>query len=109
MCRTELRDLWEGRIASFRASGQRAPVWCDEHSVNIHTLRYWLQKTSTSHKSGPRSPVKWLSVEVAEGSGGQPMSGGKIAICIGDARVEVEPGCNLVFLREVVQTLATLC
>jgi hypothetical protein len=109
LSRAELREMWEGRIASFRASGQSAPAWCNEHGVNIHTLRYWLQKTSSSRKSEPTVPVRWLSVEVAEDGGGQPMSQGKIAICIGDARVEVEPGCNLIFLREVVQTLATLC
>lgn len=107
MSRAELRALWEGRIASFRASGQSAPAWCDEHGVNIHTLRYWLQKTSASRKSEPTIPVKWLSVEVAEGGAGHSMSEGKIAICIGDARIEVEPGCNLAFLREVVQALAT--
>lgn len=75
--------MWEERIASFRASGQSAPAWCNEHGVNIHTLRYWLQKTSASHKSEPTVPVKWLSVEAAEGGGGQPISEGKIAICIG--------------------------
>ena len=55
------------------------------------------------------TPVKWLSVEMPGDIGHQPVSGGGIVIRIGDARVEVEPGCDLILLREVVQALATLC
>lgn len=99
----------EFRVTEFRTSGQAARDWCSENSINLHTLRYWLYKVGGHGASRPASPVKWLSVEMAGDIDRQPVSGGGIVVHIGDARIEVEPGCDLILLREVVQTLATLC
>jgi len=110
MSRAKLREIWEARVADFRASGQSASAWCSEHAINLHTLRYWLKKMSQgSNRLESITPVKWLSVEVAEDISASPVPGGGIVIRLGDARIEVDPGCNLILLREVVQTLATLC
>lgn len=110
MSRAELRELWEGRVADFRASGQTAQAWCSERGISLHTLRYWLRKVGNDNQSGSTEPAKWLSVEITGEQTHQPVvSGGGMVVCVGDARVEVYPGCNLVLLREVVQTLAMLC
>lgn len=109
MSRVELRKVWEGRVSDFRESGQTASNWCSDNRINLHTLRYWLKKLGGHHKVGSTSPVNWLSVQMAGGTAHQPISGRGIVIRIGEARVEVERGCDLTLLGEVVQTLAALC
>lgn len=96
------------RVADFRASGQNAPAWCAEHDVNLHTLRYWLRNLSSDYPSKCATSVKWLSVEMAE-EAQQAVSSCRIVVRIGDVSVEVEPGCDLVLLGDVVQTLVTRC
>lgn len=103
----ELRKRWETCVAEFRASGQSFPAWCAEHDVNVHTLRYWVQKLKREACTPEREPVQWLSVEV-DGVRRHAITSG-LVVRIGDASVEVHPGCDLLLLREVVQALATLC
>jgi transposase-like protein len=103
----ELREMWEDRVAEFQASSQSIPVWCAEHKVNVHTLRYWVRKLKREQPAPEIAPVKWLSVEVAGER--HHVNIPDLVVNVGDARIEVHPGCDLLLLREVVQALASLC
>jgi hypothetical protein len=106
VARSELRKEWEQRIAEFRASGQTAVAWCAAHDVNLHRFRYWLRKFPTKRATESTPSVRWLSVKVDE----PPVAeDGILLVRVGSASIEVKPGYNPTLLRQVVQTLATLC
>ena len=42
--REVLREVWVGRIADFRASGQSRRQWAREHGVPFSQVRYWVHR-----------------------------------------------------------------
>ena len=103
----ELREAWEARVAGYQSSGQSIPAWCAEHKVNLHTMRYWVRKLNQEQRSPETAPVQWLSVEVSGER--HHVNAAGLVVNVGDARIEVHPGCDLLLLREVVHALASLC
>ncbi|MCZ8517565.1 hypothetical protein O9H85_35570 [Paenibacillus filicis] len=41
---TNLQAIWSERIVAYQASGQTMKAWCQEHSLTVHQLKYWLYK-----------------------------------------------------------------
>ena len=46
-----LRQMWEERIAHYRASAQSATAWCEAHQLKTHQLWYWLRQLSQESTS----------------------------------------------------------
>lgn len=84
MIQAENRQMWESRVAKFKASNQSATEWCAAHDLKTHQLYYWIRKLKTSSHS------KALPTRV------------------GKATIEVSSGFDPALLSDVVRTLAVL-
>jgi len=107
MAKTELQQLWEARIAEYRASGQGAKQWCAAHNVTPRQLWYWLRKLRNRKDASPVKPTRWLPVEVCEQS--PPDQGNALLVKVGQAGIEVRPGFDPALFSQVVRVLVTLC
>jgi hypothetical protein len=99
MTKLELRNLWEARVAKYKASGQSAKVWCTENDVNISQLYYWLKKEHVSDEQ----PM-WVPVAIEE-----PSRESTLCVRVGRASVELRPGFDPELLLKVVKTLSAVC
>lgn len=102
MSKTELRAMWEKRIADFLASGQTGSAWCESNEIDIYQFRYWSRKFRLERQSEPTS-VKWVSLQVGDST---VEDGDSITIRVGHASLQVKSGFNPALLRQVVQALA---
>ncbi|WP_438938609.1 IS66 family insertion sequence element accessory protein TnpA [Alicyclobacillus suci] len=99
-----MRETWRERIDQFRASGLSGAAWCAENGIKEHQLWYWIRRFPDS-LSGNQPRFVSVSVEPLPPSS----SGSPISIRIGAATMEVQPGCDLQFLKQLVNVLASTC
>jgi len=104
----ERRECWRARVADFRASGQSGAAWCKTNQIKEHQLWYWSQKFSRED-SPPKSSSNWMPVEIHQFVDPEKDTVHPLEIRIGQAIIEVRVGYDAGLLRDVVQTLATLC
>ena len=95
----EQHDVWQERIASYRASGLGCRKWCAANGIKYHQLRYriGLQQSCSREEKVP----KWLEVPIH-----RPSHGSMLVVRVGNAAVEVGPGFDPDLLRSVVQVLS---
>ncbi|WP_236018390.1 IS66 family insertion sequence element accessory protein TnpA [Alicyclobacillus suci] len=100
----QLRETWRERISQFRCSGLLGAAWCAANGIKEHQLWYWIRRFPVSPSSNqPRFvPVSVEPLPLAA-------SGFPIPIRIGAATIEVQPGCDLQFLSQLVSVLASTC
>jgi len=100
----ERRQLWNSRIAAFRASGQKATEWCAAEQINRRQLYNWMRRLENEQPE-ERSGA-WLTVKVDE----KPVqTTSSLQIKIGSASIEVKSGYDPALLADVVRTLQTVC
>ena len=111
MEREELREVWRGRVAAFRASGQTGKGWCAANNLRPNQLCYWMKKLKDEEAAKapggaePPGSTKWLPLEINE----QPENTeSRLLIKVGQAAIEVQAGFDPALLAEVVKTLS-LC
>jgi hypothetical protein len=93
-----LRELWRERLDSFTRSGQSVRAWCAEQEIPEHQFHYWRRRLT---EESPTSPgAGWVAMAVVPAS----VPGG-VAIRMGRALVEVQPGFDAGLLRAVVRAL----
>lgn len=98
--RQELRQLWAGLVAEFRASGLGQAEWCRQNGYKVRHLHYWLRKFPATDAAA--SETTWLPVPVAPDREAPP----SLVVRVGSAVIDVPPGFNPDLLRAVVRTLA---
>ncbi|MFA9559922.1 IS66 family insertion sequence element accessory protein TnpB [Evansella sp. AB-rgal1] len=96
---------WEQRIANLRASGQTQHDWCKANNVSIHSLKYWIRKVEGPGKKENSTNSKWIPMMVKEES--PIIVKETLQIKIGQATIDVKPGFDPDFLREVIKALNT--
>lgn len=105
MDKNELRQEWEQRIASYRASGLTQAKWCEMNGLKVHQLKYWIKRMEGSNAK-PTPSTKWASVVMADPSINEEDS---IQVKIGECSIEVKQGFNPSLFADVVKVLKTLC
>ncbi|APC08160.1 IS66 family insertion sequence element accessory protein TnpA [Neomoorella thermoacetica] len=85
MTKAKLQELWEARIAEYRASGQSVKEWCASHDVSPRQLWYWIRKYKNQHGVPTAQSTRWLPVEVSEQSSG--VHGHSLLININQAKI----------------------
>ena len=96
----EQHDVWQERIASYRASGLGGRKWCAANGVKYHQLRYRIElQRSCSHEE---TVPKWL--EVPTHRLGRVST---LVVRVGNAAIEVGPEFDADLLRSVVKALST--
>jgi len=85
MTKAEKQNLWETRIAEYRASGLKAKEWCAAHNVTPRQLWYWLRKFKNQNGPSHTRPTRWLPIELSEQSPAD--QDGSLLIRIGQAGI----------------------
>lgn len=98
-------ELWESRIAEFKASGQTAKAWCAAQELKVHQLYYWFRKFKSENKYVEKE-LQWLSVEIGALETTEPQEA--LPIRVGKATIEVRRGFDPQLLLDVVKTLSVL-
>lgn len=99
--RKELRQLWSGLVAEFRASGLGPAQWCRQNGYKVRHLHYWLRKFPATDAAASETTA-WLPVPVAPDREEPP----SLVVRVGSAVIDVPPGFDPDLLRAVVRTLA---
>ena len=98
MSKEGLRELWRDRLDSFLRGGKSVRAWCAEQEIPEHQFHYWRRRltevSTTSQGAG------WAAMAVLPES-----APGGVAIRMGRALIEVQPGFDAGLLRAVVDAL----
>jgi transposase-like protein len=130
----EKRKAWERLIADRAKSNLRVSEWCKKHRVTERQLEYWRKRLRelasqvsaglNESRSAPaegtalcppkdESPaeIEWTPVQIVPESQYEGRSAdiynGKIAVCIGAARIEVGRGFDPALLGDVLKVVAS--
>ena len=106
--KAKLRELWQARIAEYRASGQSGKAWCAANQIKEHQFWYWIRKFS-HHDSPRKSSPAFIPIEIQDSDNTNPSADNSLVVRIGQATIEVKPGFDSGLLRSVVQALTILC
>lgn len=100
----QLREVWRKRITDYRASGQSGAAWCAAHQIKEHQFWYWTRQFPQAKRT---SSPRFLPISVGESHPTPAHT--SLLIRVGAAAIEVQPGYDPQFLRQLVQTLAEPC
>lgn len=92
----------EAAVAAWRISGQSRAAWCRAHSVAPHRLTYWVGVTNPKTRGDEMAKPHFTEVRCAPTEMGESL----IVLCDSGARVVVNPGVDVAFLRSVVEALS---
>ena len=103
MAQSEIRNVWEARLADFQSSGLSGSQWCELNQVPSSQFYYWKRKLMYS--ASPAS--QWVTIQVDT----QPINNQALSLFVkvGSAVIEVKPGFNRDLLSDVVRALQSLC
>lgn len=93
---------WDALIQDYCTSGLTDAVWCQEHGVKIHQLRWQITKRQKLNKKS--QSIQWVSLQV-----NSSVPAASITVKIGSVEVAVTEGFNKGLFAEVVHSLLTLC
>jgi hypothetical protein len=98
--REATRLLWVDRLARFPGAGLTVATFCAAENVPVQSFFYWKKRLAgpTPLPDGPR----FLPVRVA------PSPAVEIVLP-GGAVVRVAPGCDLAFVRSLLDALGAPC
>jgi len=99
--REELRQLWEGLVEEFRASGLGQAQWCRENGYKVRHLHYWLAKFPGGGAPRPETTA-WLPVPIER----DPAPGSPVVVRVGRVAIDVSAGFDPDMLRAVVRALS---
>ncbi len=106
MTKEEQRQQWIDRVEEFKASSQTQVEWCKERNINIRTFNYWYCKfKNTDDKQN--NTANWLTVKLNKTL--KEPNTSILAIKIGKAVVEVNPGVDTDHLSKVLRVLNSIC
>ena len=100
---------WAKRVAGWRASGQTAAEYCEQHGLGLSALRHWSQRLRREEEAGDATPVRLARVvtrpETAAGSEASPASRSALALEVRGVRITVEAGFDHATLADVLGLL----
>jgi hypothetical protein len=102
MTHVERYELWKIRISDYQSSGLSVSKWCEHHQLNVHTMKYWLQKFRTNNQMVTEPATQWFSINVNATN-----ESASLLLFVRDVRVEVFPGFDPSLLCDVVRVLKT--
>lgn len=103
-----LACLWRKRLVDLSDSFLPIAKWCELQGVSRGQVKYWREKLAEfgCEDLKPQNGG-WLTVHVGEPTQTVPAPVRRVGLTvrIGDAILEVEPGCDSATLRTVLQAL----
>ena len=99
--RQATRQLWAERLARFPGSGLSVTAFCAVEGVAPNSFYYWKRQLAgdAAPPQGPDAPPRFLPVRLA------PAAAVEVALP-GGAVLRIAPGCDLAFVRSLIDALA---
>lgn len=98
--REATRQLWSGRLARFSAAEQSVAAFCATEGVSVNSFFYWKRRLAAP--SVPDGGPLFLPVRVT------PASPVEVVLPSG-ALLRIAPGCDLAFVRSLLDALGAPC
>lgn len=105
MSKEGLLVAWRRRLAGFVPGTLTVSQWCDSQGISEHQYYYWRRRLADADKDR-KEDGRWLAVDVI-GHTPPPSTPGGVAVRIGSATIELQPGFDPAMLRAVVRALET--
>jgi len=82
---------WKKHVAAWRASGETAAAYCEQHGLGLSTLRYWTRKAGREAVTAT-DRIRLARVErvAASEASTDAVATAAVVIEVGGARVRVE-------------------
>lgn len=98
-----IRKLWSERITEWKSSGLSASAWSLQNDLNVHTLKYWVQKFNKEKLSVPKTD--WVTLEPPKAKNKCSTASEYIKIHLGKALVEVPTSVSTETLKCIFESL----
>jgi transposase-like protein len=99
--RQATRQAWIDRLARHRASNLSVAAFCAAEGVSANSFFYWKRQFAASAASPPDAPPRFLPVHV------QAVPLPVEVVLPGGAVLRLAPGCDLAFVRSLVEVLGS--
>jgi transposase len=96
--REATRQLWAQRLARFAAADLSVAAFCSAEGVSPNSFFYWKRRLAAP-AAAPDAPPHFLPIRVT------PPAPVEIVLSNG-AVVRITPGCDLAFVRSLIDALA---
>lgn len=97
--RESTRAAWAERLTRFDASGQSVLDFCRAEAVSGQSFYYWRRKLADTAAT-PAAVPDFLPVRIS------PAAAPVELVLPGGATLRLSPGCDLAFVRSLVEALA---
>jgi hypothetical protein len=98
--REATRQLWSERLARFSAAEQSVTAFCAREGVSTNSFFYWKRRLAAP--AAPDGGPLFLPVRVT------PVSPVEVVLPSG-AVLRIAPGCDLAFVRSLLDALGAPC
>lgn len=98
--RESTRSAWAERLRRFEESGQSVLDFCRAEAIASQSFYYWRSKLLRGDAPRPDAEAVLLPVRISPA--GPPVE----LVLPGGATLRLSPGCDLAFVRSLVQALA---
>jgi len=99
--RAATRQAWVERLERFRTAQLSVVAFCRAEGVSAHAFYYWKRQLTQPTAVGDDTP-RLIPVRI------RPESAAVEVILPGGAALRLSPGCDLAFVRSLVEALGSL-
>lgn len=103
---SENRKVWEERVERYSVSGLTQELWCEQESVKVTALRYWLRKL---REENGNQEAPWVKLEPVLSEKTKVIATNGVTLRIGSFSLEVADGFSPDILKDVVRALNEIC
>ena len=100
----ERHGMWKQRITQYRSSSLSARTWCEQQSISLSALRYWITRFNKEQQES--KDIQWVSMEEALSLGDQE-GASDISIQIGNVTIGIRNNFSEDALFRVLKVLKT--
>jgi hypothetical protein len=96
--RAETRQMWVERLQRFADSGATVVAFCQSEGISSHAFYYWKNKLHCHSPAPDADQPRLLPVHLFDGAAVELVLPNGIAL-------RLNPGCDLAFVRRLVDAL----
>lgn len=100
---------WDNLINDYRTGGKTGAVWCKEHGLKEHQLRFQINKRNKQKPVTKSTTPAFVPLEVIRNTKNDKTADAGISIILGQMEICVKQSFDQNVLADVIKTLQSLC
>ena len=100
--RAAIRQAWIERLERFRSAQLSVVAFCHTEDVSAHAFYYWKRQLATPTPAANEGTPRLIPVRI------RPEPSAVEVVLNTGAVLRLAPGCDLTFVRSLVETLGSL-